>query len=134
MLSLAAGANEYDRLHWRSHIWAQPNWNNSWGVGGGSPYFNHYGYRPYWVNHWNRPYGNYPDRYYRRNNSVTYQTEQSKPIIAPQRVTTSIQYAEGLKRLPDNTRVSQKDGRTIYEWQGIEYIFDWSSETYREVK
>lgn len=28
----------------------------------------------------------------------------------------------------------QKDGRTIYVWQGIEYVFDWSSETYRELK
>lgn len=37
-----------------------------------------------------------------------------------------------LATLPSNARVLQQDGRTLYEWQGSFYVFDWNSQTYQE--
>ena len=34
--------------------------------------------------------------------------------------------------LPSNARVVQQDGRTLYEWQGTLYAYDWNSQTYQE--
>ncbi|WP_394147720.1 hypothetical protein [Shewanella atlantica] len=148
-----------DRFNWSSNVWVQPSWSSSWGhyypgydsgwrwgvgISTGSPYWNNHGIfwnnswnsswnRPYWNNHY-RPYWrnswNYPYRYERRE----YKRPEPKVIAPPQRVTTDVQYASGLKSLPANARVIQRDGRTIYEWQGIEYQFDWSSQSYRELK
>jgi len=148
LLSLSSlSAQASDRFNWSSNVWVQPTWSSSWGhhypnynsgwrwgvgVSTGSPYWNNHGYywnrpwyRPYWRNNWGYPY-----RYARRE----YKRTEPKVIAPPQRVTTSVQYASGLKSLPANARVIQRDGHTIYEWQGVEYVFDWSSETYRELK
>jgi hypothetical protein len=32
--------------------------------------------------------------------------------------------------LPSNARVRQQDGRTVYEWQGVTYSYDWQSQRY----
>jgi len=148
LLSLSSLSTQAsDRFNWSSNVWVQPAWSSSWGhnysnynsgwrwgigVSTGSPYWNNHGYywnrpwyRPYWRNNWGYPY-----RYDRRE----YKRPEPKVIAPPQRVTTSVQYASGLKSLPANARVIQRDGRTVYEWQGVEYVFDWSSETYRELK
>jgi len=65
-------------------------------------------------------------------------------ISAPVRVTTSMQYspsegtvpraraARSVSSLPSNARIVQQDGRTLYEWQGTLYAFDWTSQTYQE--
>ncbi|MEO3738614.1 hypothetical protein [Shewanella baltica] len=34
--------------------------------------------------------------------------------------------------LPSNARIVQQDGRTLYEWQGTLYAYDWNSQTYQE--
>ncbi|MEC4728044.1 hypothetical protein HWQ46_21135 [Shewanella sp. D64] len=132
LFSLSVQAS--DRFSWSSNVWMQPSWSSNWGGGIGSPYWNRYNYRPYWSNHWNRAYWNYPYRYNRPIYRDERQVEKPKVIAAPLRITTSIQYASGLNSLPENARVIQKDGRTIYEWQGAEYIFDWGTETYRKLK
>ena len=144
LLSLSSlGVQASERFNWSSNVWVQPTWSSSWGSGYRDPWrwgigvgtgWNHYPYlnRPYWNGRY-QPYGrswNYPYRYDRRQ----YKQPEPKVMTPPQRVTTSVQYASGLKSLPENARVIQKDGRTVYEWQGVEYVFDWSSETYRELK
>ncbi|WP_394389716.1 hypothetical protein [Shewanella woodyi] len=149
LFSLSVQAN--DRFNWSSNVWVQPSWSSSWGnhypnyssgwrwglgVGTGSPYWNNHSYywnrpwyRPYWRNNWGYPY-RYRDNY---RNTYTKPTVP-KVISAPEQITTSVQFASGLKSLPANARAIQKNGHTIYQWQGVEYQFDWQSETYREVK
>jgi hypothetical protein len=134
LFAFSLGVQASDRFNWSSNIWAQPSWSSSWGVGIGDPYWNRYNYRPYWNNHWSRANWSYPYRYDRRIYREESQTENLKVISPPQRVTTSIQYASGLKSLPQNARVIQKDGRTLYEWQGVEYLFDWKTKTYLKLK
>ncbi|QLE87115.1 hypothetical protein FLM48_19770 [Shewanella sp. Scap07] len=123
-----------------SHVWLGSGWNNwdygdrwRWGigVGSGSPYWNSHRYywnRPYW----NRPYWNnrwrYPYRYERRVRDPEPAT--SVAITPPQRTTTSVEYSDAIHSLPANARVIQRDNRTIYEWQGIEYVYDWHQQQY----
>ncbi|MGI2136482.1 hypothetical protein [Shewanella baltica] len=40
--------------------------------------------------------------------------------------------AHSVSSLPSNARIVQQDGRTLYEWQGTLYAFDWKSQTYQE--
>ncbi|MFB2815749.1 hypothetical protein [Shewanella sp. LZH-2] len=40
--------------------------------------------------------------------------------------------ARSVSSLPSNARIVQQDGRTLYEWQGTLYAFDWNSQTYQE--
>lgn len=40
--------------------------------------------------------------------------------------------ARSVSTLPSNARIVQQDGRTLYEWQGTLYAFDWDSQTYQE--
>ena len=160
LLSLASlGVQASDRFNWSSNVWVQPTWSSSWGtgigvgIGTGSPYWSNHSlnhgwnnswnhgwnnnwYRPYWRNSWRYPYryNRYDSYYYNERRAVKRERTPPKSIAAPQRVTTSVQYASGLKSLPENARVMQRDGRTIYEWQGVEYVFDWSTETYRELQ
>ncbi|PMG48403.1 hypothetical protein [Shewanella sp. 10N.286.52.B9] len=95
-------------------------WNNGWGYG----WNNGIG----WNNGWQTPYRyDYYDRHYRRN---YVQPQQHQVVSPPKRSTTSIEYASGLTQLPENARAIQRDGRTIYQWQGQEYYFDWSSQRY----
>lgn len=126
----SANVHASDRFGWSSNVWGQPGWSSSWGVGIGNHYWDRYNYRPYWSNHWNRTNWHYPYRYNRPIYGDERRTEKPKVIAPPQQVTTSIQYASGLKSLPENARVIQKDGRTLYEWQGVEYLFDWKTKTY----
>ncbi|WP_076412527.1 hypothetical protein [Shewanella sp. UCD-KL12] len=145
-----------DRFNWSSNVWVQPSWSSSWGhnysnynsgwrwgvgVSTGSPYWNNHNYywnrpwyRPYWRNSWRYPYryDRYNDYRYQRCSTPKASTPPNT-LEAPKRVTTSVQYASGLKSLPANARVMQRDGRTIYEWQGVEYIFDWGSEAYQKL-
>ncbi|MPY25544.1 hypothetical protein [Shewanella sp. YLB-07] len=152
LLSLSSlSVQASDRFDWSSNVWVQPTWSSSWGsgigvgIGTGSPYWSNHSwnhgwnntwYRPYWRNSWRYPYryNRYDNYYYNERRAVKREPTPPKAISAPVRVTTSVQYASGLKSLPENARVMQRDGRTIYEWQGVEYVFDWSTETYRELK
>lgn len=54
------------------------------------------------------------------------QTASSDANTKPSRALRS------LSHLPSNARVVQQDGRTLYEWQGSFYAFDWNSQTYQE--
>ncbi len=45
--------------------------------------------------------------------------------------TPSRSSAQSLASLPSNARVVQRDGKILYEWQGIFYAFDWNTQTYR---
>ncbi|EDQ02543.1 hypothetical protein [Shewanella benthica] len=155
LLPLASlGVQASDRFNWSSNVWVQPTWSSSWGtgigvgIGTGSPYWSNHSlshgwnnswYRPYWRNSWRYPYryeryDRYDSYYYNERRAVKRQPTPVKAISAPVRVTTGVQYASGLKSLAENARVIQRDGRTIYEWQGVEYVFDWNTETYRELQ
>ncbi|MGS0675146.1 hypothetical protein [Shewanella sp. 125m-1] len=131
-------------LGWSNVDYRDPwRWNvgvsNSWY---GYPYRNGYyrsGWRPGYNwgvgSRWRYPYS-YNNRYYSpyRYDRQTYQAPKPKVVRPPERVTTSVSYSTGLSRLPDNARVIQKEGRTVYEWQGVEYVFDWNTNTYQKVK
>ncbi|QYK01128.1 hypothetical protein [Shewanella psychrotolerans] len=129
-----------DRFNWSSNVWVQPTWSSSWGVGRhngyrdpwrvgigfntGYPYWNHH-YRPYWKNSWRYPY-----RYERRE----YVEPKPRVITPPQLITTGVKVSHGIKSLPANARVKQKNGRMVYEWQGVEYLYDWTTESYKVIK
>ena len=129
-----------DRFRWRSNVWVQPLWSSSWGYGWqngyrdpwrvgigfntGYPYWNHH-YRPYWRNSWRYPY-----RYERRE----YVEPKPRVITPPQIITTGVKVSHGIKSLPANARVKQRDGRIVYEWQGIEYFYDWTTERYKVIE
>ncbi|PKG74396.1 hypothetical protein CXF86_12860 [Shewanella sp. GutCb] len=116
------------------------NFNDPWrwnvGVSNGwysYPYRGRY-YRPGW-GHYGSRWGYNRNQYtspYRYQQPV-YRQAEAKVISPPERVTTSVSYATGLTHLPENARVVQKDGHTVYEWQGVEYVFDWNSKTYNKV-
>ncbi|QDF73970.1 MULTISPECIES: hypothetical protein [Shewanella] len=93
-------------------------WRWRIGIGTGFPYWrhNHYGY---WRDRWRYPYRFEPRKY-----------RKPKPIAPPQQVTTSLTQSDAIKSLPANARVRIKEGRTIYEWQGVEYVYDWNSDSY----
>lgn len=129
-------ARGHDRFNWSSNVWVQPVWSSSWGNGyrdpwrvgigfsTGYPYWNNH-YRPYWENSWRYPY-----RYERRQ----YIQPKLKVVAPPISITTSVQVSHEIKTLPANARVKQKNGRTIYEWQGIEYLYDWITESYKVIE
>lgn len=52
----------------------------------------------------------------------------------PEQVTTRYQVVnvgpQGRSELPANAKVIQQDGRTLYQWQGQLYRFDWSIQQY----
>ncbi|KIO35951.1 hypothetical protein DB48_13855 [Shewanella sp. cp20] len=101
-------------------------WRWQVGIGTGFPYWRH----GYWRNDWGywRDDWRYPYRYQPRKR------REPKPIAPPQRVTTSLAQSDAIHSLPANARVKVKDGRTVYEWQGVEYVYDWNSDSYRIVK
>lgn len=130
-VSVGVGWSNYDyRDPWRWNVGVSNNWYSypyrggyyrpgySWGVGSRWGYPNRYNSR--YV---------YPYRYDR----AEYKPRKPKVIAPPERVTTSVSYSTGLTHLPENARVIQRDGRTIYEWQGVEYVFDWDSKTYQQI-
>ncbi|QDE32610.1 hypothetical protein [Shewanella polaris] len=121
-------------------------WDQGWGVNqrwGPSIGFswsnsNNWRYGLAWGNNdYNRSrYGFYP---YQNQLSTEYRSRQVERVdtvvvTPPQRTTTSIQYASGLRHLPENAKVIQRDNGTVYEWQGVEYYFDWNTQTYKVVK
>ncbi|WP_227006545.1 hypothetical protein [Shewanella donghaensis] len=126
--------SRYNRHSGSSVRWGV-GYNNYWGpsVGVGfssgwrNPYYNRWGYG--FNRGWRAPYRyDYYDRHYRRN--YVQPTQQVEVVSPPKRTTTSIQYASGLTQLPENARVVQRDGQTIYQWEGQEYVFDWSTQRY----
>ena len=120
-------------------------WNSSfndpwrWNVGVSNgwysyPYRGRY-YRPGWGYYGSRwGYAGNRHLYPYRYQQPSYRRAEPKIISPPERVTTSVSYATGLTHLPENARVVHKDGRTVYEWQGVEYQFDWSTKSYQKVE
>ncbi|TVP15785.1 hypothetical protein AYI87_04805 [Shewanella sp. KCT] len=108
----------------------RPDWDRDFydpwrwriGIGTGFPYWRHGSYG-YWRDGWRYPYRYQPRKY-----------RKPKPIAPPQQVTTSFTQSDAIKSLPANTRVRVKEGRTVYEWQGVEYIYDWNSDSYVKLK
>ncbi|MFC1520008.1 hypothetical protein ACFL6Z_09855 [Pseudomonadota bacterium] len=134
------GRHGYNRHLGSSVRWGL-GYNNYWGpsvgIGWSSGWNNRWGYRG-WGNDWRYPYRyDYYDRYYRdrymNNRPRSNYVQKSTPIAAAKHTTTSIEYAKGLTKLPDNARVVQRDGHTYYQWDGQEYYFDWSTERYLTV-
>ena len=111
-------------------------WNNHWGpsvgIGWSSGYRwgNDWRWRDHWYNNGYSPY-----RYDRDNYAIRrdFEVEPTVVVAPPQRTTTSMQYDHGIRTLPENAKVIQKDGKMVYEWQGVIYQYDWSTETYVKV-
>lgn len=103
-------------------------WNNHWGPG--YRWGNDWGWRDPWNNGWRSPYDD------NRYNDYPRREVRVEPVVVtpPERTTTSIQYDRGIKTLPDNARVIQLEGKTLYEWQGVKYAYDWSTESYVKVE
>lgn len=55
------------------------------------------------------------------------QTVNATGALAPK-----VPRARSVSSLPSNARIVQQDGRTLYEWQGVLYAYDWNSQTYQE--
>ncbi|GGQ09093.1 hypothetical protein [Shewanella litoralis] len=55
-------------------------------------------------------------------------------VSTPQQLTTATQVNKGLRSLPENAKVIQRESGTVYEWQGVEYYFDWNTQTYELAK
>ncbi|WP_434939842.1 hypothetical protein ACRWQN_03920 [Shewanella sp. HL-SH8] len=116
-------------------------WNNHWGpnigIGWSSGYRwgNDWGWRDPWYNNRRANY-DYDRNDYNRYNEYPRREVRVEPVVVtpPERTTTSIQYDRGIKTLPENARVIQLEGKTLYEWQGVRYVYDWSTETYIKVE
>jgi hypothetical protein len=130
--------NHYrNRDPWRWGIGWDQGWgvNQYWGpsIGIGWSHHNHLRYGSAWRNddYRSRRNGFYP---YQNQLNSGYQTQQIElvdTIVAPpQRTTTHIEYASGLSHLPANAKVIQRANGTVYQWQGVEYYFDWNTQTY----
>ncbi|MGI2175508.1 hypothetical protein [Shewanella ulleungensis] len=138
----------HHRNSWRLGIGLGLGWNNAWGWSNGLGIHN--GWGPTIGMSW--PYGvgmRYGDRYdYRQQNEGIYPyrnvnvvpttryQEVDEPVIVPTRIavpqqtTTVTQVNKGLRSLPENAKVIQRESGTVYEWQGVEYYFDWNTQTY----
>ncbi|NMH66606.1 hypothetical protein [Shewanella salipaludis] len=122
----------------RRHAWYPwgLGWNSGWGWNAGLGWNSGWGWNAGlgWHDAWGYPYSGIA-----LSVPLNYGMARPEPGAAPRalpaRVTTRVQQAPpGLKRLPDNARVIQQDGRTLYEWQGVNYRFDWQTQTYQSVK
>ena len=125
-----SSAHHNQNRHWRPYWGWSSAWNGGWGLGWHSGWNNGWGLG--WNNGWGNNYWHSP--YSGIGVSVPYQQPEPVAVAPVERVTTSVQYSTGRKSLPANARVKQQDGRTVYEWQGTSYYFDWQSQTYLEVK
>ncbi|MCH1930849.1 hypothetical protein L9G16_11695 [Shewanella sp. A25] len=56
----------------------------------------------------------------------------SSNMIENAAITTVSAIPRSYSSLPSNAKIVQRDGRTLYEWQGVLYAFDWNSQTYQE--
>ncbi|UCX06065.1 hypothetical protein [Shewanella glacialimarina] len=116
-------------------------WNNHWGpnigIGWSSGYRwgNDWGWRDPWYNNRRANY-DYDRNDYNRYSEYPRRDVIVEPVFVtePTRTTTSIQYDRTIKTLPENARVIQLEGKTLYEWQGIRYVYDWSTERYVKVE
>ncbi len=108
--------HHHDRWRWGLGI------SSGFAFGMGFPYWN--SYRPYWDSSVYVPY---------RYNASQPVVRQPKVVQAPQQVTTHVEVSHGINSLPANAKVKQKNGRTVYEWQGTEYIYDWQTQSYKAI-
>ncbi|WP_394130282.1 hypothetical protein [Shewanella maritima] len=122
-----SASHRYNSNAWR---WGG-HWNNRWGSSVGISWGN--GFYDPWRRY--RPwYGPYRHRYYR--DDYHYRQPRIEPKVTPvqsapvTRSTTSLTVDEGLRSLPANARVVQRDGQTYYQWQGNTYRFDWIQNKY----
>jgi hypothetical protein len=116
-------------------------WNNHWGPNIGLSWSSDYrwgndwGWRDPWYNNRRVNY-DYNRNDYNRYNEYPRRDVIVEPVFVtePTRTTTSIQYDRTIKTLPENARVIQHEGKTLYEWQGVRYVYDWSTERYVKVE
>ncbi len=101
-------------------------WQWGLGFGMGYPYWN--SYRLHWGTSVYAPY-----RYTVPPPIIRQPKEVSTTVQAPQQVTTHVEVSHAINSLPVNARVKQKNGRTVYEWQGTEYIYDWQTQSYKAI-
>ncbi|MGK0409026.1 MAG: hypothetical protein ACJASB_001181 [Shewanella psychromarinicola] len=130
-----------NRDPWRWGFGWDQGWgvNRHWGpsIGISLSHGNNWRYGSYWGNGYSRRNNNgfYP---YQHQLTSGYQPQNIKLIdtivASQQRTTTHIEYASGLSHLPANAKVIQRANGTVYEWQGVEYYFDWNTQTYEVAK
>ena len=124
--------HQYNNRHGYRDPWRWgAGWNNHWGPSVGIGWSS--GYR--WGNDWRDPWynnGYSPYRYGRDNHYARREVyvEPTVMVSPPQRTTTSLQYDSGIRSLPENAKAFQQNGKMVYEWQGVIYQYDWSTETY----
>ncbi|WP_299006292.1 hypothetical protein [uncultured Shewanella sp.] len=129
----------YHRNH---HRYYHPPYRGDvdWSIGSGWNYDWNYGryassWGAWWGDSWNRAaYYSFSVFYPFGWSRPLARTSQPKVTAPPQQITTSVQYSQGLTRLPDNAKVIQTNKGTQYEWQGVYYQYDWRTQTYRQVK
>lgn len=61
-------------------------------------------------------------------NNANGEAANATSALAPK-----VQRAHSVSSLPSNARIVQQDGRTLYEWQDVLYVYDWNSQTYQEL-
>ncbi len=118
--------NHHSNHHSNRHRHHHDRWSWGLGFGVGFPYWN--SYRPYWGTSVYVPY-----RYTAPTSIIRQPKVVSTTIQAPQQVTTHVEVNHAINSLPANARVKQKNGRTVYEWQGTEYIYDWQTQSYKAI-
>ncbi|AZG74702.1 hypothetical protein [Shewanella livingstonensis] len=134
--------NNHYRNPWRWGLGWDQGWgiNQGWGPSIGFSWSNgnNLRYGSAWGNDDYRrsrygfsPYSNLSNSGYQSQHIEVVDTVVVAP---PSRTTTSIEYASGLSQLPENAKVIQRANGTVYEWQGVEYYFDWSTQTYEVAK
>lgn len=133
---------QHHRPKYQSHMRYDPwrwgvGWNNyGWGPSVGISWHNgmnsHLNYS-WGINHYR---GIYPYNAVSLAPSTRYRSvEQPATLKAtPLYTTTHTEVSSGLSRLPENAKAIQTANGTVYEWQGVEYYFDWTTQTYEVAK
>ncbi|GGB46616.1 hypothetical protein K8B83_05355 [Shewanella inventionis] len=126
---------------WRWNV----GWNTHWGInsafgphigiGWNNSFNTRYGYRWGWDDYTRHDPFLYPYRAINiaptvRHRVVEEPVSATLVVSAPQQITTHTQVKRGLSSLPENAKVIQRASGTVYEWQGVEYYFDWNTQTY----
>ncbi|MCK7630729.1 hypothetical protein MZ018_02585 [Shewanella sp. JNE10-2] len=153
-LGLATGWNS----GWNLGYGWNTQWNNDWGWNTRYPYYREAYLRDNYARDYrNSPYSSigfsipmaYDDQVVavstpvRVTTSMQYAPAEGRMVSSmpasvgsqtstPDSASIQQRRARTVSTLPTNARIVQQDGRTLYEWQGILYAFDWNSKTYQE--
>lgn len=156
-LGWSIGSSHYYPNPWRYRLgqtWSQDPWGygdrgySRWpyGMTMTPRYWRHRYYSPK-IRHYPDEYQTLPEPYvygynprentgYGSEDNTQHSLNEQVPTIVNQvtsQGSTRTSHSSSLQSLPDNAKVIQLEHGTVYEWQGVRYKFDWTTQTYQKL-